>query len=128
MSGANSSYTFDMGLPEKFEFIDTGAASTSKTIYGGKSLDPNEVTITEAGFGKLVTFVSEQVPDESTTYISVFIPPLSFGNGRGGIYALSEAIISKRAINFAGGNPPIGQVVRFENARLIGHASMTSAT
>ncbi len=91
---------------------------------GGREVDLPDVEVVETGFGKTVTFVIDAIPDKQVTFASVFIPPLAFTEGSGAIYALSQAVISKRSINLAGGSPPVGQISHFESVFLTGDAEL----
>ncbi len=111
-------------MPHTFEYFDAGWPDGPRTVYGGKEVDPADVKIVETGFGKTVTIVIDAITDKQVTFATVFISPLSFSDGSGAIYALSQAIISKRSINLAGGSPPVGQVRHFESVFLTGDAEM----
>ncbi len=124
MTKQNSRYRFDTGLPQTFEYFDVGWPDGPKTIYGSREVDPADVEIVETGFGKTVTIVIDAIPDKQVTFATVFISTLAFTEGSGAIYALSQAIISKRSINLAGGSPLVGQITHFESVFLAGDAEM----
>lgn len=117
-------YRFDTGLPENFEYFNSAWEGGPKVTYGGSELNLEDVIVTEAAHGSTITFVGDIIPDQQVTYITVFIPPLSFSDGNGAIYALSQAVISKRSIRIGGGSPPVGQVIHYESRALAGDAEM----